>query len=78
MASTWVEEWTVPPINEEQLECWRIYTVVWNECQLTPPGWYVRRWLLSYGLPSSNGYTDRYFKRALDVYMNPGRDRRRP
>ncbi len=77
MASIWTEDWTSPPINCDQLELWRFYCVYFNDCNLTAPGFFVRRWLQMYGLPRMCA-TDRFYQRALDIYMLPGADRRRP
>lgn len=78
--SNYVEDWENPPTTEEQLDCWRIYTVIWKELDLTPPAYYIRRWLLTYGLPSSSstvGHNPLY-QRAVDTFMYPGKERRHP
>lgn len=74
--NNWIEDWNSPPTSEEQLDAWRIYTVLWKECDLTPPGMCVRRWLLMYGNPNPENYLDRYFQQALDIYLYPPPQRR--
>lgn len=76
MASNWTDDWSTPPINDDQLECWRIYTVIFKDLNLISPAYYILRWLRVYGLPTATAM-DRYYQRALDIYMLPGVERRR-
>lgn len=78
MKNNWIDNWTVPPTTEEQLDLWRIYSVVWRECELTPPGYWVRRWLQRYGNPTPENHLDRFFQSAIEIYMYPARGRRTP
>lgn len=41
----WKQDWTIPPQDQDELLAWRVYTRVWNDVGLRPPGQWLVIWM---------------------------------
>lgn len=41
----WKQDWTTPPQDSEEMLAWRVYTRVWNDVGLRPPGQWLIIWM---------------------------------
>jgi hypothetical protein len=51
MKVNWNEDWSEPPLSDSRYTEWLIYiSLALHDESLTHPTFYIRRWLLKYGL----------------------------
>lgn len=41
----WKQDWTIPPQDQDEMLAWRVYTRVWNDVGLRPPGQWLIIWM---------------------------------
>lgn len=41
----WKQDWTTPPQDPEEMLAWRVYTRIWSDVGLRPPGQWLRIWM---------------------------------
>lgn len=68
-ADNWTEEWSEPPTSAAELDLWRVYLTLWKDTGSTPPGIFVRGWMIKHGTPSKANDPKGYFKLALEAYL---------
>lgn len=59
----WRQDWTIPPRDSEEMLAWRVYTRVWNDVGLRPPGQWLIIWMQ---LKEPSGY----MFEAIHWYIN--------
>lgn len=41
----WRQEWNIPPRTSDELFAWKVYTRVWQDVGLRPPGQWIVAWM---------------------------------
>lgn len=41
----WKQDWSVPPQDSEEMLAWRVYTRIWSDVGLRPPGQWLLIWM---------------------------------
>ena len=59
----WKQDWSTPPENYDEMFAWRVYTRVWMDVGLRPPGQWVVMWMK---LPEPHGLQSE----AIQWYIN--------
>lgn len=69
MKTTWRQDWNEFPTSSEEFTMWKIYLTIWKDAQLTPPGYFVNRWLKENGLPNPENDLNGFFKASINIFM---------
>lgn len=43
----WKQDWTIPPQDPDEMLAWQVYTRVWKDVGLRPPGQWLVMWMKS-------------------------------
>lgn len=68
----YVNDWPEPPASDHICKFWEMYCLTWEQLNYSAPAYWIRKWMIKYGLPNDCEGMNEEFKagyaQALIIY----------